>query len=451
MTTARVADGHAPAPVDRAEGQERARARPRTGRCWSWRAQASERRDHDGDGPAADERPRRPQEERGREGRRVEVEHHAHVDVGGEHPGRGQRPRRGAAVPTRRTVRAWMGNTAEATADGLHEEQRDRRIVQAQERRHQEVVEGEVVRERRHPDHGVQQRLAVRHQPLRLVEEGQVARRWRRTSGAARTARTARPRPRRRARASPSAEAASRRRAARRAARRARRRRAGRAGRRSARGRPSSRRRERRRRRPGPDGRALPRTDGPRPPPRPARRPAPRTTSAVAGGSRATSRPAAARPHSAPVADAEPRRGRSARARSRAGSLASRARATCPRAPYPSIMIVPRALPRPGIGQLRQHHPRRGRRHLPPHRRRPRPAGDGGAPAVARHRPRLHRRHPPDPRARRPFARRRVLLQQVGRARAWAAAAPMPREGSARWTSRAGTCSSPASRARTAR
>ena len=58
---------------------------------------------------------------------------------------------------------------------GLHEQERGRGIVEAQQGRHEEIVEGHVVGEDGHAHHGVEQGLAVGHEPVRLVEEAQVA------------------------------------------------------------------------------------------------------------------------------------------------------------------------------------------------------------------------------------------------------------------------------------
>ena len=101
-------------------------------------------------------------------------EHHAHVDVRSQDPRRGQaqaQPRAPENPRRHRVDREDPGRHCER----LHEQQGGRGIVQAQERRDQEVVERHVVREHRHAHDGVQERLAVRHQPMRLVEEAEVA------------------------------------------------------------------------------------------------------------------------------------------------------------------------------------------------------------------------------------------------------------------------------------
>ena len=104
---------------------------------------------------------------------RVVVEHHARVDVGGEHPRHREREagaralQHAAAHPRQREHRGRGG-------ERLHEKQRLRPVVQPQQRRDHVVEQLHVVGQRVHAHHRVQRRQAVRDQPVRLVEEAEV-------------------------------------------------------------------------------------------------------------------------------------------------------------------------------------------------------------------------------------------------------------------------------------
>ena len=125
--------------------------------------------------PAAQQRPRRPEQRGAAEQHRVVVEHHARVDVGGEQPGRGQ-GEPGARALEHARAHPSQGKTAEASGQRLHEQQRLRAVVDAQQRRDHVVEQLHVVGQRVHAHHGVERRQAVGDQPVGLVEEAEVLR-----------------------------------------------------------------------------------------------------------------------------------------------------------------------------------------------------------------------------------------------------------------------------------